>query len=131
MKIRTLILTLVSLAVLALCWLALDDITTGRQPSFYLEWAMVAVGALWFGGLALARWRSRGLPAGLKALPIWHNPVDAAREDFPRAAETSQCEKTIRRRDRGFAAPLGSCPCKSAATGAIRRKGAESVRFHP
>lgn len=42
-----------SVVLLALCWLALDDITTGSEPSFLMEWLMVAGTALWFGILAV------------------------------------------------------------------------------
>ncbi len=49
----------VSIAVLVLCWLALDDITTSRQPGYTLEYAMLAAGAAWFAGLAVARRRRR------------------------------------------------------------------------
>lgn len=34
-------------AVLVLAWLALDDITTGSQPTFRLEWAMVGLAVVW------------------------------------------------------------------------------------
>ena len=38
--------------------LALDDITTGVEPSFLMEWTMVAVASVWFlavGARALKR----------------------------------------------------------------------------
>ena len=41
-----------------LALLALEDITTGVQPSFLLEWLMVAVASVWFlavGARALKR----------------------------------------------------------------------------
>ena len=41
-----------SVLLLGLAWLALDDITTGREPSFALEWAAVGVCAVWFLVLA-------------------------------------------------------------------------------
>lgn len=47
---------LISIAVLLLCWAALDDITTGTEPSHVLEWAMVGAGIIWYGGLIIA-WR--------------------------------------------------------------------------
>ena len=49
--------TAVSLALLVLSWLALDDITTGSEPSHALEWAMVVVTVVWFTGLAVVRRR--------------------------------------------------------------------------
>lgn len=51
---RTLIF-LVSVAVLLLCWAALDDITTGSEPNHVVEWLMVGTGIIWFGGLIMAR----------------------------------------------------------------------------
>lgn len=47
--------------VLALDWLALDDITTGRQPTFTAEWAflLVSVPLLW----ALVRLARKRQPA--------------------------------------------------------------------
>ena len=50
------VIVLVSIVLAALCLLALDDITTGTEPSHELEWAMVAATAIWFGGLF---WRRR------------------------------------------------------------------------
>jgi len=47
----------VSLALVTLAWLALDDITTGSEPSHALEWAMVASTVVWFAGLAVVRRR--------------------------------------------------------------------------
>jgi len=40
--------------VLGLDWLALDDITTGHEPSFVAEWAFVlaSVPALWALGIS-------------------------------------------------------------------------------
>ena len=55
---RTPILLAVSLVVLALAYAALDDITTGRQPSFVLEWVMVAVALVWFAVVPVL-WRRR------------------------------------------------------------------------
>ena len=46
---------LVALLVL----LALDDITTGVEPSFLLEWAMVAVASVWFLAVAARTWKRR------------------------------------------------------------------------
>ena len=53
--VRRAILWTVSLILLGLAWLALDDITTGNQPHFVVEWTMVAAAAAWF--VALAAWR--------------------------------------------------------------------------
>lgn len=47
---------LISVLFLALDWLALDDITTGNQPSFYAEYAMLALSAVWFAAVAVL-WR--------------------------------------------------------------------------
>lgn len=44
-------------AVLAL--LALDDITTGVEPSFLTEWTMVAVASIWFLVVGARTWRRR------------------------------------------------------------------------
>jgi hypothetical protein len=46
-----------SVALLALSYLALDDITTGNEPSFWAEYAMVLVTLAWFGALAAYVWR--------------------------------------------------------------------------
>ena len=48
---------LFSLALGLLCLAALDDITTGSEPSLAMEWVIVAATAAWFAGLA---WRRRG-----------------------------------------------------------------------
>lgn len=48
----------ISVLALGLSWLALDDITTGRQPSFTLEWLMVGATMAWFAGLGFRAWRS-------------------------------------------------------------------------
>ena len=50
------VIVLVSVAFALLCLLALDDITTGSEPSHALEWVMVTATAIWFGGLF---WRRR------------------------------------------------------------------------
>ena len=48
------------LAILALDWAALDDITTGTEPDVRLEWAFVIVSVPLLAGLArLARRRPR------------------------------------------------------------------------
>ena len=45
------------LALLAL--LALDDITTGVEPSFLLEWLMVAFASVWFLAVGARTWKRR------------------------------------------------------------------------
>lgn len=50
------VIILVSVLFLALDWLALDDITTGSEPDFYMEYAVLAVSALWFASLPVL-WR--------------------------------------------------------------------------
>lgn len=52
---RKSLVVFVSVALALLAWLALDDITTGSEPSHLLEWAMIGVTALWFGGVAWHR----------------------------------------------------------------------------
>lgn len=52
----TIVIVSATLGLLAL--LALDDITTGSEPSFALEWLVVAATALWFAGLAWLRARA-------------------------------------------------------------------------
>ena len=49
-------LWIVTVGFLLLSFAALDDITTGRQPSFVLEWAMVAATAMYLMALL---WRRR------------------------------------------------------------------------
>jgi hypothetical protein len=51
------IVIVVSLLFLALTWAALDDITTGSQPSFVLEWGLVVASAGWFAALLVNRRR--------------------------------------------------------------------------
>jgi hypothetical protein len=46
-------------AVLVLAWLALDDITTGSQPTFRLEWAMVGLAVVWMLVLGFVTMRRR------------------------------------------------------------------------
>ena len=50
---------LVSIVIAGLCLLALDDITTGNEPGYALEWTMVAATACWFGGLTWRRLKGR------------------------------------------------------------------------
>jgi hypothetical protein len=54
---RLALIGLVALLVLVLDWLALDDITTGREPGFALEWLMLAVSV---PALAVLAWLARG-----------------------------------------------------------------------
>ena len=49
--------TLLSFMLALLCLLALDDITTGSEPGYAQEWAMVALTACWFAGLLWRRGR--------------------------------------------------------------------------
>lgn len=51
------VIIVISLLLLVLSWLALDDITTGSEPSNGLEWAVLVVTVVWFAGLAAARRR--------------------------------------------------------------------------
>ncbi len=53
------VLSGISVALLALTYAALDDITTGREPSFALEWSMVVAAAIWFMALAASALRRR------------------------------------------------------------------------
>jgi hypothetical protein len=55
--VKRVLISLVSIAILLLCWAALDDITTGTEPNHILEWTMVSAGIIWYGGLFIA-WRS-------------------------------------------------------------------------
>ena len=43
------------IALLVLCYAALDDITTGNQPTYALEWMCVWLTVVWFVGLLVAR----------------------------------------------------------------------------
>ena len=45
----------ISIILLVLCYAALDDITTGDQPSHVLEWMFVWLTVVWFVGLLVAR----------------------------------------------------------------------------
>ncbi len=53
---KTGLLVFISLVALALAWAALDDITTGSEPSFGLEWTMVGAAILWLA-FVVAIWR--------------------------------------------------------------------------
>ena len=41
----------ISVILLALCYAALDDITTGNQQHYYMEWMFVSLTLVWFVGL--------------------------------------------------------------------------------
>ena len=51
MRLKTLFLFVVTIVLLVLCWLALDDITTGTEPSKKLEWATVGLTVVWLAAL--------------------------------------------------------------------------------
>lgn len=62
MKLKTVVLTLVTVILLGLCWLALDDITTGHEPNFRAEWAMVGATVVWLAALGVMLRRRSGKP---------------------------------------------------------------------
>ncbi len=45
----------ISIILLVLCYAALDDITTGNQPHYVLEWIFVSLTLVWFVGLIAFR----------------------------------------------------------------------------
>lgn len=45
----------ISIILLVLCYAALDDITTGNQPHYVLEWMFVSLTLVWFVGLIAFR----------------------------------------------------------------------------
>lgn len=49
----------VTCLVALLALLALDDITTGVEPSFVMEWLMVAFASAWFLAVGARTWRRR------------------------------------------------------------------------
>ena len=51
----------ISVILLVLCYAALDDITTGNQPHYVLEWIFVSLTVAWFVGLVVIKltWRAR------------------------------------------------------------------------
>lgn len=53
-------IVIVSATLGLLALLALDDITTGSEPGYLLEWLMVATAALWFGILGWRRLSGSG-----------------------------------------------------------------------
>lgn len=62
MTLKSFVLAVVTIVLVALCWLALDDITTGAQPSFRLEWAMVGLTVAWLAALGAMLRRRSGKP---------------------------------------------------------------------
>ena len=52
----------VSIARLLLSFAALDDITTGNEPGFYLEYTLLFVAGLWFLNLLLPLLRKGRIP---------------------------------------------------------------------
>jgi hypothetical protein len=59
---------LLSLCVLVLSWLALDDITTDNATAFPVEYAMLVLAGLWFAWLAMALLRKGRALAGAVSL---------------------------------------------------------------
>ncbi len=55
----TMMLSVIAVFVLLLDLLALDDITTGRQPSFALEYSMLALSVVYFAALGWLLTRRR------------------------------------------------------------------------
>ena len=49
----------ISAIALGLSWLALDDITTGNEPSLLFESLTVGASLTWFAALAVHTWRAR------------------------------------------------------------------------
>ncbi len=49
MKIKRILLISIVLILLVLDWFALDDITTGNEPNYYGEYAVLAVSVIVFG----------------------------------------------------------------------------------
>ena len=55
----------ISIILLVLSYAALDDITTGNQPHYVLEWMFVSLTLVWFVGLiAFTIIRQRGDRSG-------------------------------------------------------------------
>ena len=46
---------IISIVLLVLCYAALDDITTGDEPSHTLEWMFVSLTVTWFVGLVVIK----------------------------------------------------------------------------
>ena len=51
---------IISIVLLVLCYAALDDITTGDEPSHVLEWMFVSLTVVWFAGLVVVNLIRRG-----------------------------------------------------------------------
>ena len=49
----------VTCLVALLALLALDDITTGVEPSFVMEWLVVAFASVWFLAVGARTWKRR------------------------------------------------------------------------
>ncbi len=47
----------ISVVLLLLSWAALDDITTGNEAKYHLEWMFISLTIAWFGGILAARIR--------------------------------------------------------------------------
>jgi hypothetical protein len=55
----------VSLVVLLLSWLALDDITTDSATAFPLEYTILVLAGIWFAALGVALIAERRVAAGI------------------------------------------------------------------
>ena len=49
------------LSLLILDWAALDDITTGNEPNYFLEYAILFISLLIFGLVGLIALKKRGI----------------------------------------------------------------------
>ena len=49
------------LSLLVLDWVALDDITTGNEPNFFLEYAFLLIGVLVFSLIGFIVLKKKGL----------------------------------------------------------------------
>ncbi len=49
------------LSLLALDWAALDDITTGNEPNFFLEYTILLISVLVFGSIGFVFLKKRGV----------------------------------------------------------------------
>ena len=58
----------VSLGVLLMTWLAVDDITTDNATTFPLEYAMLVLAAVWFAALGVALARRGRVVEGVASL---------------------------------------------------------------
>ena len=57
-----------TVALVLLNWAALDDITTGRQPNFILEYSFVIASVLLLVGWLFLSWRRRAARSGINKL---------------------------------------------------------------